>query len=439
MKIKTFLLALLLLPVLILEAQKTEPELVAESFLTNISKGKPKKAYKLFSDTVQNLMGQEVFLNMIEGITESKGNISSFKGTGQQLYKDWVLLLYAVEFTEDKPITMRIVVDLEVNRVSGMFFVPNGGKISYMEPVEYGLELSYREKRMELNSNTTSLSSILTLPMDSKRHPVVIFLHGSGPNDMDGSIGPNKVFYDLTLGLVEKGIGTFRFNKRTFEASESFTDTSTIYSEYLEDCLNAIKMLKEIENVDTNRIFVLGHSQGATMIYKLAQMDPSIAGVISMAGNCNNMLSLIPNQFRYLKENTSQQITDSMITHIEKSCELALNGKLNSSTPKSMLPLGASAAYWNSVIDNNHSDIAKTLELPILILQGERDYQVDTNEYRCWKETLSGKENVHSYLFPGLNHLFVYGKDKSVPDEYQMPGNVAVDVINYLVGWIEEN
>ena len=39
-------------------------------------------------------------------------------------------------------------------------------------------------------------------------------------------------------------------------------------------------------------------------------------------------------------------------------------------------------------------------------------------------------------VYPSLNHLFIEGKGKSLPEEYSIPGNVAKDVIDDIVKWI---
>lgn len=51
----------------------------------------------------------------------------------------------------------------------------------------------------------------LTLPVGKKKAPVEILVHGSGPQDRDETVGPNKPFRDLAWGLAERGIATVRY------------------------------------------------------------------------------------------------------------------------------------------------------------------------------------------------------------------------------------
>ena len=86
-------------------------------------------------------------------------------------------------------------------------------------------------------------------------------------------------------------------------------------------------------------------------------------------------------------------------------------------------------------MDYKPVEVAKQLDIPILILQGGRDYQVTMEDFRLW-QTLGDKLNVEFKLYPGLNHLFMYGEGKSTPDEYFKPAHVAGQVIEDIANWI---
>jgi fermentation-respiration switch protein FrsA (DUF1100 family) len=81
---------------------------------------------------------------------------------------------------------------------------------------------------------------------------------------------------------------------------------------------------------------------------------------------------------------------------------------------------------------------ALKLRQPMLILQGERDYQATMEDFAIWKKELSSRKNVSFISYPKLNHLFIEGDGKSLPAEYSIPGNVAQVVIDDIVKWIEE-
>ena len=77
--------------------------------------------------------------------------------------------------------------------------------------------------------------------------------------------------------------------------------------------------------------------------------------------------------------------------------------------------------------------------MPILVLQGERDYQVLRKvDFEGWKNALINRKNATFKIFKELNHLFIAGEGKSTPAEYMIEGHVAKEVIDYIVNWIEE-
>ena len=98
---------------------------------------------------------------------------------------------------------------------------------------------------------------------------------------------------------------------------------------------------------------------------------------------------------------------------------------------------GAAASYWLDLRGYEPATAAKVLKQPLLILQGERDYQVTmADDFSKWKAALGDKKGVTFKTYPALNHLFMAGEGKSLPAEYEKPGHVPVDVINDIAAWI---
>ncbi len=91
-----------------------------------------------------------------------------------------------------------------------------------------------------------------------------------------------------------------------------------------------------------------------------------------------------------------------------------------------------------SLRDFDQVGTARTYKKPMLILQGERDYQVTTEDFAGWKKALAGRPNVTLRSYPKLNHLFMEGEGKAKPAEYEKPGHVAEEVINDLANWIKK-
>jgi pimeloyl-ACP methyl ester carboxylesterase len=270
-------------------------------------------------------------------------------------------------------------------------------------------------------------------------------VHGSGPNDRDETIGPNKIFQDLAWGLASQGVAVLRYDKRTLEYAKKLTPDlvaeMTVKEEVIDDALLAIKVMHQTDGIDPKRVFLLGHSLGATVAPRIALQDPDLAGLIIMAGITRPFEDTILDQFTYLYnlegETTKQQKTDleSLKVKVDRVKEL----KFSDNIPPEDLPLGIPLDYWVDLNNNKTSDAVKNLTIPILVLQGERDYQVSsTKDFEGWKTALKLNEKASFKLFPNLNHLFIASKSKSTPQEYAVEGHVDEDVINVIIQWIEE-
>jgi hypothetical protein len=315
--------------------------------------------------------------------------------------------------------------------------------IEYHAP-DYVNKSAFHETEVTIGEGKWALPGTLTVPDGSGPFPGVVLVHGSGPNDRDETIGPNKTFRDLAWGLASRGIAVLRYDKRTFIHAKQFTpeivEKLTAKEEVVDDALLAIELMRRTKDIDPKKVFMLGHSLGATLAPRLGQMDPELAGIIIMAGITRPLEDTILDQFTYLYH-LSGEITDQqkpeladLKVKVDKVKDLESSDDILSQD----LSLGISVAYWTDLREHNVVDAVKTLKMPILVLQGGRDYQVlETEDFKGWKDALKNRDNATFQLFPKLNHLFLAGEGKSTPQEYMVEGHIESDVIDSIVQWME--
>ena len=106
--------------------------------------------------------------------------------------------------------------------------------------------------------------------------------------------------------------------------------------------------------------------------------------------------------------------------------------------PPSDMILGAPVSYWLDLKSYRPLEAARSLGKPLLILQGERDYQVPMADFYGWKKELGGRPGVVLKSYPALNHLFASGKGRSAPAEYEKPGHVAVEVLKDIAAFVKK-
>lgn len=281
------------------------------------------------------------------------------------------------------------------------------------------------------------LPGTLYLPKTTKKAPLVVLVHGSGPHDRNCTIGKNKIFKDIALGLVEKGIAVLAYDKRTFvyQFNNPFPiDSMDYYSETIDDAVAAIRFAKKQEGIDSNRVVLAGHSQGAMCAPKIAEMAGRLKGVVLLAAPARSLLDIVPEQIEYI--NT----IDGKVTPEEEQQANTINWqvknskseKLNLKTKSGTLLFGVGPKYWLCDRQFKQVETAKKLNLPILNIQGGRDYNVTLKEFRIWEETMKGKAGYQQVVFDDLDHSFFKGSGMGKPEDIQKANHVDKRVIERI-------
>ncbi|HEY3884289.1 MAG TPA: alpha/beta fold hydrolase [Vicinamibacterales bacterium] len=304
----------------------------------------------------------------------------------------------------------------------------------------YADRSSFTDSGVMIGTGDWKLPGTLTLPKGDGPFPAVALIHGSGPNDRDETIGPNKPFADLGAGLASRGIAVLRFDKRTmvYGAKMAAAGDITVKDEFIDDALAAIQALRANPHIDAKRVFVLGHSEGGMLIPRIASADPSIAGLIVMAGAARPIEDALVEQTEYLA-NADGVVTPEEQKQIDQMKQI--RGEIRALTPADAaahkVVFHAPASYWLDLRGYDPPAAARAVKQPMLVLQGERDYQVTMAEFARWKAALDSKPTVTFRSYPALNHLMIAGTGKSLPAEYGTPGHVDQQVVDDIAVWIK--
>jgi dipeptidyl aminopeptidase/acylaminoacyl peptidase len=204
----------------------------------------------------------------------------------------------------------------------------------------------------------------------------------------------------------------------------------------------AVALLKKHPRIDPRAIVVVGHSQGGYAIPRIAKRDGSIAALVVLAGNSRPLEVLILEQMAYMVELTkplggqASDAAEKALAAAKAGAEKLKDPKLDRKTPREQLPLGIPASFWLDVRTYQPALVAATLKQPMLILQGERDYQVAKADYEGWRTALAAKKNATLKTYPDLNHQLMPGYGPSSPAEYLVPNHVAKEVVDDLAKFV---
>jgi dienelactone hydrolase len=326
----------------------------------------------------------------------------------------------------------------KAGEIAGLYFRPPNKALplTWSRPA-YSKAESFKEREVTIGSEPWELAGTLTTPTTPGRVPAVILVHGPGPNDRNESMFATRIFEDLAEGLSSRGYAVLRYEKRTKTYGEELSRSGyTLDDETVQDAVAGAALLRKQPEVDPNRIYVLGHSLGGYAAPRIATADGKLAGIILLAGLARPVEDAGFEQTEY-------------VTHLKGDPAPAEQGRLDrlkaevervkSLDPKAdnpMVAMGLPTAWWLNVKGYDPPAAAQKLGIPMLVLQGERDFQVTMKDFALWQAALSGSKDVTFHSYPTLNDLFIAGQGKGSPAEYHALGNVAPAVIDDIAAWL---
>ncbi|MDR0937676.1 MAG: alpha/beta fold hydrolase [Oscillospiraceae bacterium] len=421
--------------------KRGETERLAGEFVQNLAAGKSEAAWELCDKTVQNAISAAALQRAwVDSVTAQLGafvEVTDYKISESDGYT--ICETYSAHENSENFAVSRVVFDSD-GKIAGIFFSISGNEPLADEPIPDAIT----EETVTIGDKYP-LEGRLTLPKNiSGAVAAVVMLSGSGPNDMDETIYRNKPFRDIAHYLSEAGYAVLRFNKRTYsyaaELVRDVGDSLTVNEEYIEDALYAKKFLENDERINSEKIYLLGHSLGGALAPRIAA-EGDFSGIIIMAGTLRSMPEIALEQYEYLAALPSaspelKTAADSMREDYENYLKTV---KLPDEEAKAAKILGSSIYYFKEMEAHPAIDYLKTSDKPTLILQGGADYQVsaaiDFEQYKAIK-----KVNIKCVLYKNLNHLFMPSEaEKSTPNEYLVKAKVSTAPLKDIAGFLRDN
>ena len=303
-------------------------------------------------------------------------------------------------------------------------------------------DATYIERDFGVGEGERALPGTLAMPKTGLAgegpFPAVVLVHGSGAHDRDESIGPNKPFLDIARGLAAHGIAVLRYEKRSKARPQDFAKGDfTVDDETTNDAVLAIHALHKTDGIDPRRVFVLGHSQGGMMAPRIAAVSGHVAGLVLLAAPSRSLLDIVVEQNRRLAVLDDGKTSDAERDAVAKLIEQVRLTRDAATEPATRTLLGQPAGYWRSIDAVDAIAEAKSVALPMLVLQGARDIQVVDADWSRWRAAFHADKRVAFKLYEALNHLGIAGEGEGSLAEYQVPGHVDAALIDDVAAWIK--
>lgn len=317
----------------------------------------------------------------------------------------------------------------------------------------------YSEEFINFKSGQLRLCGTLTRPNTEGKCPAVVLIHGSGPHTRDEIIGPHHFFGLLADYLSRRGIAVLRYDKRGIAYSDGNYATATSL-DFADDAEAAFNFLKSRNDIDTQRIGLLGHSEGgmiapivarrvapAFIVMLAAPAIPSedtlVAQVVAFSQrqglndeHVRHEAKLAKQTYAIIRNEPDNAIAAEQIRNLRK-------GHPDSEIYRAAMDAGITAItgpWFRYFIQHDPRKYLRTITCPVLALNGDMDMQVfaDTN-LASINRCLRGNRQVLTVKLAGLNHIF-QTCHTGMPDEYErLPETIAPTVLQLISTWISKS
>ena len=303
-------------------------------------------------------------------------------------------------------------------------------------------EKSYIEEEITFPSfDGFELNGSLMFPKETQKNekiPAIVLVHGSGANDRNESISYMAPFLQLSEGLVNNGYIVLKYDKRNYTMMKNKQDTSNVMPlDFIKDAQAAIKYLKTIPEVDSDKIIVIGHSEGGSFLPHIVKGEKVAAAVALSPGLIeitDLMVYQIDYQINYLKKlnvDKSQDYTITMLENLLAQLKEVNNDMKNGKIDPDKVYLdyykGSYLIQWSELTKNTVEEFIN-MKVPLLIINGTQDLKTPYELLTEKENQLKQKKDLEIVYIENMGHE-LYRSDTGVFED---------TLIDQIVNWLKK-
>jgi len=351
--------------------------------------------------------------------------------------------------------------------LKGAFTLTKGLKKEVVE------EKNFKEEEVTFKNGDITFAGTLSIPPKSGKHPAVVMITGSGPQNRDESVAGFKIFKVIADYLTTNGIAVLRYDDRGVGKSTGKSVNESTSEEFSTDVIEAIKFLKGRSDINEKQIGLIGHSEGGLIAPMVAAKTDDVAFVAAMGGPAVNGAEIIIEQSKLImlvngtdKEKVEKDMVDTRVVF-----DMFLNGvsdeEIKGEMRKQKLvefeklsedekaKIADKDKWVEDDVDNVFNVFSspwmryflkyepvpalEKMKCPALMLFGELDLQVPPKQSEgAMRDAFvrGGNKDFEIKVIPKANHLFQEATTGS-PMEYGTLKKGFVDgFLDYMVSWI---
>ncbi|MBI5662828.1 MAG: alpha/beta hydrolase [Ignavibacterium album] len=318
--------------------------------------------------------------------------------------------------------------------------------------------------------DSITLAGTFTYPKEDGKFPAVVLITGSGAQNRDEEIFNHKPFLVISDFLTKNGYAVLRFDDRGVGESEGNHSIATTF-DFAEDVRAAIKYLKARNEVDNNKIGLIGHSEGAMIASIVASESDDVAFIILMAGPGlpGDSILYLQTELIYRAEGQSEEqiheildelrevysilksdIDESEMKEILKSKYQQRFDKMSDEEKQRFGDLNtymemeiriATSPWFRAFLKFDPRPILEKVKCPVLAVIGEKDLQVPPKEnLPAIEDALKrgGNKNFNVTELPNLNHLFQTSQFGTISEYGIIEETMSPPALETMLNWLNE-
>ena len=327
--------------------------------------------------------------------------------------------------------------------------------------LNHSTSASYSIEVIAFPSGKFKVVGDLKIPEGKPPHPVILFVHGDGPNNRTSGV----TYPPIMERMLRAGFATFAWDKPGTGESTGRIDRSRLLEQRSQIVLDAIEVLKERTDIDTDKIGLWGISQAGYVMPVVLSKSRDIAFMIAVScpgeAGVDQGAYLVSRQAvcAGLPEEDAKQVED-LLSAVERSrtyeeyirykkqlaaypalhslTELGLNMRIRPNEEWHVHDQDG-RYYWNPM------EIIEKTSIPVLVFFGEKDTQADPIQgVKAYRAALkhANNPNFRVELIPGVDHNLIISETGCIKERNRRSRrgwqNYAPLYLDILEEWLRE-
>ncbi len=298
------------------------------------------------------------------------------------------------------------------------------------------------ERELSFYSAGLKLAGTLAIPAGEGPFPAALLIVGSGMVDRNENHKsmPMNVYNELAHHLAGLGIASLRFDKRGVGASEGSFLTAGFFDN-VADATAAFSTLRELPEIDGDRVALIGHSEGALIATRMAAEGVPASGIALLAGTAQSGEAVLKWQgetvvqhlpgfqrrlMRLLRIDPAR--TQAKLLSRIRSCDKAVM--------RVQLVVKLNAKWMREFIDYNPATDLPRITIPILAVTGSNDIQVDPRDIELMRKN-AYRAPFEGHVVSEVSHILRRGIPGTSDYKRQVREPLDTGVVSLLLQWIE--